>query len=660
MTKPILRTIQYMTGALFMTFANPLIADQPPQHDPEQLVELDKLLVTAGLEPLSIHDVASSVTVITREEIEQKQASYLSELLRDVPGFAVSQSGGPGTLTQVRVRGAEANQLLVLIDGVRANDPAQGDEFPYQYALSGNIERIEIIRGPQSATWGSDAMAGVINIIHRKDASGNFLSGKVEGGSFASRNASIDGGYNGEHIRFNGGLSYIDSNGSNISRQGFESDGTENTTVNAVLEYDASDALTLHFSAQGVDASSEFDDIDFVVSGLPTDADRVTESEQTYLTGKIRFRPWQNDLSGSLAVMYQDTDNQNYTDGRWSSATAAETLTLRLRASLTFGNGARQNHTLSTSLERQEIDFSQRGIAGFFGDPNQDQSFTENGLALEYVGRPFKSFTWTLSGRLDDYSDFDGTKTWQLAASQQLSPALRVRGSLGTGSKTPTFTERFGFFEDFFIGNPDLKPESSLGWELGIETNWSEHRHSLQLAYFEQNLEDEIDGFVFDPSSFLFTAKNRQSDSTRHGIEAIFDTRIGRALTLGATYTFTAASEQGANGQPVSEVRRPHHMAGLRANYHFADERGNLNLNVNYTGKQLDNFFSPLTFESERVSLPAFTVIDIAGAWKLSRSLELTARVSNLFDEDYEEVLGFRRPGRAIYAGLRGQFSRYH
>jgi vitamin B12 transporter len=150
----------------------------------EDAFELEDIVVTAGLQPISITDVASSITVISREEIEQKQVLYLSELLRDVPGFAVSQAGGAGSQTQVRVRGAEANHLLVLIDGVRANDPSANDEFQYQFALTSNIERIEIIRGPQSATWGSDAVAGVINIIRKKTVDSHFLSGNVEAGSF--------------------------------------------------------------------------------------------------------------------------------------------------------------------------------------------------------------------------------------------------------------------------------------------------------------------------------------------------------------------------------------------------------------------------------------------------------------------------------------------
>ncbi len=638
-----------VSSLLFTTFSSQLAA--------EDALQLDDMLVTAGLQPISINDVASSVTIITREEIEQRQVKYLSDLLRDVPGFAVSQAGGPGTQTQIRVRGAEANQLLVLIDGVRANDPASSDEFPYQYALTANIERIEIIRGPQSATWGSDAMAGVINIIRKKDVDSRYLSGNLEAGSFSTFSAGVDGGYSGESFRVTGGLAYFDSAGTNISRQGNEKDGARNTTANLDVEFDATDALVLRLSGQAVDATSEYDNIDFIGTGLPVDADRVTESQQSYLTAEARYGSSQRPVSGSFMINRLDSDNDNYSDGLWTSSTAAETLEVRLRGGWGFGNDDVKIHRINFALERRNVDFSQRGIPSFFGDPNQDQSYDVNGYALEYVGKPFTDFSWTLSGRLDDYSDFDNAKTWRLAGSYRLSPQLRLRSSIGTGFKAPTFTERYGFFEDFFIGNPDLKPESSQGWEIGVDTSWLENRNSLKLTYFNQDLRDEINGFVFDPDTFLFTAKNRDTDSKRQGIEAVFDARLGESWSLGASYTYTDATEKDAAGQSVREVRRPKHMASLVANYYFAAARGNLNLNLNYRGKQLDNFFSPLTFTLDRVEIPAYTVVDLAGSWRLTQALDLTARVSNLLDEKYEEILGFVRPGRAFYAGLRGRFN---
>lgn len=650
MVKQFKKTTFSLTGLLLtIVFSHPLWA--------EESVQLDNILVTASLQPISAQDVASSVTVITREEIEQKQVKYLSDLLRGVPGFSVSQAGGIGSQTQVRVRGAEANHLLVLIDGVRATDPAASDEFQYHFALTSNIERIEIIRGPQSAIWGGDAVAGVINIIRKKNVQNGRLSGNFETGSFSTVNASVDGGYAGDIFRINGGMSYLNADGTNISRLGTEKDGTENTNGNIALEFDAGEVVKLRFSGNIMETTSEYDDIDYFVTGLPTDADRVTESSQTFLSGEMLYEPLHAPWSGSFSINRMDSDNDNINDGVWASSSAAETLEYRLRGGVTFGAGETHNHRVNFALEREDINFHQRGQVSFYGDPNQNQSYNTNGYALEYVGKPATGFTWTLSGRLDDYSDFDNSTTWQLAASYQLSPALRLRGSLGTGSKAPTFTERFGFYEDFFIGNVNLKPESSQGWEIGLDSYWAEGQYELQLALFDQNLHDEIDGFVYDPATGFFTARNKTSDSKRKGIEAVFNVRLAKSFTASASYTYTDATEKNALRQSVRELRRPENMASIAANYRFASGRGNLNLNLNYNGSQQDIFFSPETYTSDRVDIDAYTVLDLAASWKLTPSLELTGRIDNLSDENYEEILGFVRPGRSVYAGLRGRFN---
>ncbi len=624
----------------------------------EEPAELEDMFVTAGLEPISTQDVASSITIITREEIEQRQVKFLADLLRDVPGFSVSQAGGAGAQTQIRVRGAEANQLLVLMDGIRANDPASADEFQFQYASTANIERIEIIRGPQSAIWGTDALAGVINIIRRRDVANEYLAAEAEYGSFNSLSLAADGGISRDRYQLSGGISYMKTDGTNISRQGDEDDGAENANINAALEVDPSDSWHLVFSGQHVNSKTDFDDVDFFVSGLPVDADRVTEARRDYLRGEARFDPQSSPWSGSFSVNWLDTDNDNFSDGVWNTSTAAESLELRLKTSVLLGAGEKQNHRLTFAVDHGDVDFSQRGTSSPFGDPNQDQSYDVTGYAAEYVGAPIAGLSWTANARLDDYSDFDNASTWQIAASQHINSAWKVRGSVGTGSKAPTFTERYGFFPDFFIGNPDLKPETSKGWELGLETGFYQDRYHLSAVYFDQELEDEIDGFVFDLDTFLFTAANKEGISDRKGVELVLDGQVTEPLSFNATYTYVDATETDASGNKIREVRRPRHMASLNLRYWFATDRGNVNLNVNYNGTQLDNYFPPPYFAQQQVELDSYTVVDIAASWKLSGSLELVGRISNLFDEDYEEILGFARPGRALYAGLRGRFER--
>ena len=614
-------TISKMTGFLLISFSC-------QQALAEDAFELDDILVTAGLQPISLRDVASSVTVITREQIEQKQVKFLAELLRDVPGFSISQAGGAGAQTQVRVRGAEANHLLVLLDGVRANDPATSGEFQYQMALTSDIERIEIIRGPQSATWGSDAMAGVINIIRRKDIDSRYISGHVETGSFDSITAGVNGVYTGENMAIIASVSYLDTDGTNISRTGNEKDGAENLTGNLSFEFDLGDSFALYLAGDTIDASNDYDEIDYFLTGLPIDADRVTESHQDFLSGELRYDPLQRPWSGSFAINWMNSDHDNISDGAWASRTSADTLELRLRGSVLMDQ--EQNHRVGFGLERQDIDFTQRGDASYL-DPNQDQSYHVNALALEYIGQPADQFTWTASARLDDYSDFDNASTWQLAGSYQVSGNLRLRGSLGTGSKAPTFTERFGYYEDLFIGNPGLKPESSEGWEVGLDSHWSDGRYQFQLAYFDQDLQDEIDGFVYQPASGLYTAINKDNQSNRQGFETILDARFSQDLTFSASYTYTDATETDAAGNSAEEVRRPKHKANFAINYDFLNNRGNLNLNVNYTGSQLDVFYSPESYMSEIVDIDSYTVVAFAASWRLTPSLELNGRINHVF-----------------------------
>lgn len=623
----------------------------------EDSSDLEEIVVTAGLEPIAAADVGTSLTIISREEIERRQVKYLSELLRTVPGFAVSQSGGPGGLTQVRVRGAEANQLLVLVDGIRANDPASGDEFQFQYALTSDIERIEIIRGPQSAVWGTDALAGVINIIRRREVSrdSSYLNSQAEGGSFGSIAASADGGFQRGRVQLTGGVAWQESDGINISRGPGEKDGSENTTADARFEFLATESLKLALSGQHVDATTDFDGISFV-TGLPGDSDQFTEAEQTYVSATAGLNPAGDRWDVTASVNWLDSDNQNYSFGAWNGSTSAETLDFRLRGSFGLVAEEPRRHRLTFALDHREVDFSQRGIASEFGDPNQDQSYDVAGYAAEYVGRPAEGFTWSFSARRDEFSDFDDATTWQVAASKRFGDGVRLRASLGTGSKAPTFIERFGFFSELFLGNPDLEPESSRGWEIGADLPIGDTGFTFGATWFDQKLEDEIDGFVFDPETFLFTAVNRPGDSDRQGLELMLGGMLSFGLSLDVSYTYTDATDFSTGGVANPEIRRPEHMASLNLNQEFGGGRGNANLNLSYNGDQFDNYFPPPEYAMVPVELDAYTLVDFAVSWAITPALELTGRVSNLLDEDYEEILGFARPGRGFFAGIRGNF----
>jgi vitamin B12 transporter len=497
----------------------------------------------------------------------------------------------------------------------------------------------------------------VVNIIRRKviSAGGGYWRSNVEAGSFGSLEATAEGGVQRGMAKLSGGITYLESDGTNISRGPGEDDGNENLTAGARLELDASDTLRFTFSGQQIDTRNDFDGTSFV-SGLPADSDEYTEADRTYLSAVAGLNAPGSRWDGTASVNWLDSDNVNYSFGAWNSSTAAQTLEWRLRASAGLDKDNPLDHRLSLALDYRDVDFSQRGAASAFGDPNQDQSYNVAGYAAEYVGRPIQGFTWTLSARQDDFSDFDDVATWQLAASKRFESGYRLRGSIGTGSKAPTFIERFGFFPDLFQGNPNLQPESSRGWELGIDAPLGRSLLTLSATWFDQDLKDEIDGFVFDPETFLFTAVNRPGTSHRQGLELVLEGALSPKLWLNASYTYTDATEFSVLGGEGPEVRRPEHVGSLNLNQTFGEGRGNLNLDVNYNGAQIDNFFPPPEFAQVQVELDHFVLVDLAASWSLTPWLEITGRVTNLLDEEYEEILGFVGPGRGVFAGLRGHF----
>ncbi len=195
------------------------------------------IVVSAARTGMDLSRVASSVTVLDRQYLDQRQSVYLADILRDVPGLSVNRSGSAGGITEVRSRGGEANQLLVLVDGIRANDPAANDQFQWQTLTTYDIERVEIVRGPQSAVWGSDANTGVINIITRRDTAGFSGGGFVEGGSYDSLSGGLNAGGNGEQFDWALNGSYLEQDGFNNAQQGGEDDPFSNSTLGARLAF---------------------------------------------------------------------------------------------------------------------------------------------------------------------------------------------------------------------------------------------------------------------------------------------------------------------------------------------------------------------------------------------------------------------------------------
>ena len=605
--------------------------------------EIEEVLVSASLIPITASRSANAVTVIDRAQLRNRATVSLSNILRDVPGFSVSQVGVLGSQTQIRVRGAEANHLLVTIDGVEANDPSQGDEFSWGTLTASDIERIEIIRGPQSSLRGSDAVAGVVNIITRsaeKSSVGLFL----ESGSWATHHSGFNIGHKQGDFDIRFGLSHIESEGDNIARTGDENDGYRNTTYNIRSGLKLSDQMDISFAARESDGMNQFDaDNDF--DGLIEDQDRVSEFENSTMRFQGDYSSKDGTWQHKILISQSKSDNAAFADKAKGNVTASTKDQFQYIGSFTWDQGA-QN--IAALIEREKEDWMQRGeISWGVYDPNQDRERDTDSVAVEYRTDINDHLTLAASARHDDNSEFDSAKTYRAEVIYQLTEAIRLRSAVGTAVKNPTFTERFGFYTNF-IGNPNLIPEESTSWELGADQLIMGGDLTLSLTIFEAELENEIDGFVYDPATFAYTSSNINGTSERKGAELSAVGNISESMSLSAAYTYTDSTGDDA----VREVRRPRHIASLNLGWQAAHNL-HLNTNIQFTGEQTDVYFPPFPEPSQVVALSNHTLVNINLNYSATEKLEMYLKLENALNDNYEEVFGYQTLGFGASLGLR-------
>ncbi len=617
--------------------------------------DIETIEVTATRTPLSVVDIASSVTIISAEDIAKRQTFSLPDLLNTLPGIAVARAGSVGGQAQLRLRGGEANQTLVLIDGVQINDPAAGDEVQFELLSTTEIERIEVIRGPLSSVWGSDAVSGVINIITKKGEGDLSVRTNGEAGAFGTYRFGGSIGGASEKANFRLGASYSDSEGTNVSRPvdeiGDEKDGFRAVTVNATGGYKPSATSNLSFSLRHTDARNDFDSTDFT-TGFPADSDRVTNTAKTSVSVGGEFQLFEGRVIQSARVTYLDTEIANLSDGVASGATLSQRWGFYADSRIKLSGG----HNLTLAIDHENTDFSQRGPASFFGDPNQDQNSSITGYVADYVGNLGDTVTLTGSLRYDDNDQFANATSWRGGVVYKFTgTGTRLYGNVARGQKAPTFIELFGFFSDSFIGNPNLTPERSIEWEFGVSHVALDGKLSLDASYFTARLENEINGFAFDPVTFAFTAENRDGESKRDGFEVSAAFAVNDQLDVAVNYAYLDAVEPDSSGGFTRELRRPKNNASLFVDYR-PSERVGLTIDANYVGSALDIFFPPFPEPSQTVTLDDYLLVSIGGTYQINERISLYSRVENLLDETYENLFGFNTPGIGAYAGFRANF----
>ena len=625
-------TPTFLSNALFVTVL--LIGGASVSAQPSD----ETITVTASRLPMDSLRSGSQITIITKADIDLRNPNSLPDLLRGQPGLSVSQQSGLGGLTQVRMRGREANHVLVLVDGVEANDIGQGSEFNFSQFPVQQIQRIEIVHGAESAIWGSDAIAGVIHIMTRSPESQPSTTFLMSAGSHQTENLAIDTATRLGETQLALGVSHFKTQGYNVSRQGDERDGSHQRA--AYLR--TSSLLSEHWRLGSVfrlqQSQNAFDDVDYALTGLPIDAD-FTTAHQNWIAG-LRLSSDHEHLQQTLSFNFSRDKNDNRTIPNADTKTDSAKHQLNYQISKTINTA-----TWIGLMEYESLHFEQRGPSSFFGDPNQDHSLTQLALGGEYrLDRD--NWTGSLSGRVEHNSDFGAGHSLRGNAAYFLTEATKVYAAVGRSTKNPTFTERFGYFTNF-KGNDELKPEHSLALDFGVSHRFSALPITLALQGYSAHLENEINGFVYDPVDFVFTANNDQNRSKQRGYDAKLNWQPSEALTVEAFYGRLKATD----GSAINELRRPRTTGFFSIAYRA--ENWHYQLSAAYTGESDDIFYPPVAPYQERVQLDPFTLVGFTSNILISQKIEAFVAVDNLLDTQFEEVFGYQRSGRTVRIGVK-------
>lgn len=618
---------------------------QPPPGTASAVAAGAAASTVAGVE---LGKQGSAVTVITGEELRQQQVRTVADALRSQPGVVVSRTGSAAGLTSVGIRGGVGKDTLVLIDGIEANGLSDG-AFDFSNLSTDGIERIEIIKGPQSGIYGSSAASGVINIITKKGQGPLSLTAKAEGGSFNTKEGGV--GMSGGTATAWGSIFYNErtSGGFPIAPGGVVSqDSTLKTfslRAGAEIFKDFTVDLSLRDIQKGGGRAGFGDSGGVFATALDSPSFFASDIWLAGLQGNWSTFGgyWTHKFNvTNNRTRLEDTDISSfgtYFSRNDSDATKASyASTVRLDTPALF-----QGRQFLTGLVEHADER--------FRVPSDDESeHTRKRLstAAEWRGEFAETLFLSATARRDNNDSFDDFTTWRTAASLKiLNTGLRLHSSLGTGVKFPSMFQQFGHVPSVFFPNPNLKPEESTGWDAGAEYTFGAGRYTIDTTYFNQNLRNEI-RTVFT-ASFLETVANDPGESRRQGIEVSAKARLTEALTLGTSYTYTDATQSDG----MKAIRRPPHSGRVDLNYSFDAKRGNFNVAAAYNGKSEDIAFRNLDFSQARITLGDYVLVTAAASYELQKGVEVFGRVENALNQHYQEVYGYQTAGAAAYAGMR-------
>jgi vitamin B12 transporter len=628
-------------------------------QEPTDTVELTPVVVTATRLPRPAAEVPVLVTVLSGAELRAQGIHMVFDALRDVPGAAVFQTGSFGGQTSLFLRGGQSNYVKVLVDGVPVNQP--GGAFDFANLTTDNVGRIEVLRGPASVLYGSDAVTGVVQIFTRRGVGPARAEMRVRGGSHGTLDWDAQTSAGGRAASYSFAVSRVTSDGiyafnneyHNTVASGLVRAAPDDRT-DATLTFRYADNA-YHFPTDG--AGVPLDHNQFNYGNGPT----IGLDVGHYFTPRLEARLLlaANEAEGGYDNQPDSPADSNLYHSldrfRRSSADLRANLHLPAGSVLTAGAAFEQQHDRSTNV-----------CQSAFGDcttPPIDTSRWNRALYAQLVSGVAQRVSLVAGARLEDNQRFGTYGTYRAGAVYRLTAGTRVRGTAGNSFREPTFFENYA--TGFSLGNPNLRPEHARSWELGLEQSLARGRANLSATFFDQRFGDLID---YNPSAAPPTPNYENiAGATANGVELGIHAAPG-PLSLGVSYAYlrTDVTNPGfdstsgaalASGRQL--VRRPKHSARLDVGYRIP-ARGTLSLAVTYVGARQDQDFS--TFPFPRVTLPSYTRVDLAGEAELLRprgsapGLAASARIENLLNVAYQEVKNFPGRARTVFVGAQVRF----
>ena len=582
-----------------------------------ETTQVDELIVTATRLESRIGD-APGVRVITAQDLADRQAIFAADILETIPGLSLSRNGDFGGVTTVRMRGASGDKTLVLIDGVVQNDPSSPNGgYDFSGLDLGDVERIEVLSGPQGSLWGSDAIGGAIAFTTRE------LDGwraSAETGSFGTVRGTAAFGLAEDQRALGLSVSVYSSDGVSKAAVGSEEDGFTSWTASANGRLNLSDTVRLDGRLRYNEAKADLDGYD----GFFTFGDTADRSESRSWTGFARVTA--DDVLGfnqMLDVSVYDLTRDNIS--AFASSYDARRTTWRWTAGR---GGAGNDFAFLVGVERDDTE------ASISTGATSDLGATSAFGVIRFA--PMDRVSVTASLRHDAPDDYDARTTARLAGVLTLNGGFTVSASYGQGFKTPTISQTVCDF--CFPAGPSigLKPESAEGWDLGVAWRSADDRLFARVTGYRLGIEDQISYGI---------GRYVNIDSTRTtGVEVETEAELTDRFSVKASYAFTDAVDESTGAELI---RTPEQSGSLSLLWTGDQLKGSLTIRAE--GEQADS--DPSTFSPARRD--GFAAADLSGSWALTDSLDLTARVVNLTDEDYQQSLGYGEAGRGLFVGFR-------